>query len=70
MVSMAQQQTTREMEIGKFIIHRCWRRYVACLKGPQRKFKRECRQREKQDLGHLPYLRCVQGMVLEVNGDC
>ena len=40
------------IEIEKFIIYRSWRRYVACLQGPQRDFKARC----GQDLGHMPLL--------------
>ena len=32
------------IEIEKFIIYRSWRRYVACLQGPQRDFKARCGQ--------------------------
>lgn len=40
------------IEIEKFIIYRSWRRYVACLQGPQRAVKARC----GQDLGHMPLL--------------
>lgn len=45
---MVQQETTREIEIEKYITHRSQRKYLACLKEPQREVKVECRQRERE----------------------
>ena len=58
---MVQQQTTRETEIGKFITYRSQRKFSACLKGPRREVKAECRQR--QDLGRVPFLGSVGGVL-------
>ena len=51
---MVQQKTTRETEIEKFISHRSWRKFTACLKGPHGDVKAGCRQIMRQDLGHVP----------------
>lgn len=32
---------------------------MACLKGPYGDIKAECRERERQDLGHMPLLGSV-----------
>lgn len=31
---MVQQHIIREIEIGKFVTHRAWKKYLAYLKGP------------------------------------
>lgn len=56
MVSCVQTQTTREIEIEKFITHRSWRKYTACLEGPPREVKTGYRQGEGQDAGHMTLL--------------
>ena len=54
---MVQQQVTRESEIEKFITHRSWRKYTACLQGLYREIKAECResQRTGRTCGTFPY---------------
>ena len=36
---MIQQKTAREIEKDKFIVHKSWSKYTACLEGPNREVK-------------------------------
>lgn len=58
-----QQQNTRETEIEKFTTLRSWRKYATHLEGPHEMMKAECRQREKQDLGHKSLIESMGGVV-------
>ena len=60
MVSPIQQKTTREIEIDKFITHRSWRKYTAGLEKSLEEVKGRCRQRGRQDLGHMPSSESVE----------
>lgn len=51
------------IEIEKFMTHKSWRRYVVHLEGPHWEVKAGYRQREWQDLGHVPQLGFVGGML-------
>ena len=51
---MVQQKTTRELK--ERITHRSQKEYTVCLQGPHKEVKGGCRQREWQDLGHMPLL--------------
>ena len=61
---MVQQQTTREIKIEKFITHRSWRKYIACLKGLNEEIKAEYKERarKRQELGHMPLFGSVGGV--------
>lgn len=44
---------SRRKSQEKFTTHMSWRKYRVCGKGPHREVEAECRQRKKQDLGHI-----------------
>ena len=56
---MAQQKSTREIDIENCIIHRSWRRYTACFEGTHG-------AREWQNLGYMPLLGSVGGLVPKI----
>ena len=60
MVSCYSTADHREIE---FITPRSWRKNVACLKGPHEKVRAECRQREREDLRHVPVLGSAGGVL-------
>lgn len=61
--ALAQQNTMREIEIEKFITHKSWRKYLAYIKVLHREVQAGCRQRQKQDLGHMLLLESRWGVL-------
>ena len=50
-------------EIEKCITHKFWRRYTAHLQGLRGEINAGCRQRVHQDLGHMPLLGSLGGVL-------
>lgn len=59
--------TTRESEMEKFITHKSWRRFKACLEGHTEGQGRGQAERRQQELGLTAFIRAHRLSVSEVH---